>query len=74
MYKRQLLGIITSADVVELVDDEMGDDYAKLGGLTSEEAVSYTHLDVYKRQDNSFAKRPRTRSAAHGGTAAGLLI
>ena len=25
----KLLGIITSADVVELVDDEMGDDYAK---------------------------------------------
>ena len=32
----KLLGIITSADVVELVDDQMGDDYAKLGGLTSE--------------------------------------
>ena len=31
----KLLGIITSADVVELVDDQMGDDYAKLGGLTS---------------------------------------
>ena len=29
----ELVGIITSADVVELVDDEMGDDYAKLGGL-----------------------------------------
>ncbi len=26
------------------------------------------------RADNSFAKRPRTRSAAHGGTAGGLLI
>ena len=36
----KLLGIITSADVVELVDDEMGDDYAKLGGLTSEEDLS----------------------------------
>ena len=32
--------IITSADVVELVDDEMGDDYAKLGGLTSEEDLN----------------------------------
>ena len=36
----KLLGIITSADVVELVDDEMGDDYAKLGGLTSEEHLN----------------------------------
>ena len=35
-----LVGIITSADVVELVDDELGDDYAKLGGLTSEEDLS----------------------------------
>ena len=35
-----LLGIITSADVVELVDDQMGDDYAKLGGLTSEEDLN----------------------------------
>ena len=36
----ELVGIITSADVVELVDDEMGDDYAKLGGLTSEEDLN----------------------------------
>ena len=36
----RLLGIITSADVVELVNDQMGDDYAKLGGLTSEEDLN----------------------------------
>ena len=36
----KLLGIITSADIVELVDDQMGDDYAKLGGLTSEEDLN----------------------------------
>ena len=36
----KLLGIITSADVVELVDDQMGDAYAKLGGLTSEEDLN----------------------------------
>ena len=36
----RLLGIITSADVVELVDNEMGDDYAILGGLTSEEELN----------------------------------
>ena len=33
----ELVGIITSADVVELVDDEMGEDYAQLAGLTTEE-------------------------------------
>ena len=36
----KLLGSITSADVVELVNDQMGDDYAKLGGLTSEEDLN----------------------------------
>ena len=33
----QLLGVITSASIIDLVDDEMGDDYAKLAGLTAEE-------------------------------------
>ena len=32
-----LIGVITSSDVVEAVDEELGDDYAKLAGLTSEE-------------------------------------
>lgn len=36
----KLVGIITSSDVVELVDDEMSDDYAKLGGLTGEEDLN----------------------------------
>lgn len=33
----RILGVITSWDIVEAVDDEMGDDYAKLAGLTEEE-------------------------------------
>lgn len=33
----RVAGILTAQDLVELVDDAMGDDYAKLGGLTSEE-------------------------------------
>ncbi len=33
----ELIGVITSQDIVEVVDDEMGDDYAKLAGLSSEE-------------------------------------
>lgn len=34
---QRLLGVITSQTMVELVGDEMSEDYAKLGGLTSEE-------------------------------------
>ena len=33
----KITGILTAQDLVELVDDAMGDDYAKLGGLTAEE-------------------------------------
>lgn len=33
----KLLGIITSSDLIEIVDDELGEDYAKLAGLTAEE-------------------------------------
>ena len=29
-----ILGVITLRDLVEAVDDEMSDDYAKLGGLS----------------------------------------
>ncbi len=35
----KLIGVITSQDIVEAVDDEMGDDYAKLGGLSEEEEM-----------------------------------
>lgn len=34
---RKLIGAITYEDIAEAIDDEMGDDYAKLAGLTSEE-------------------------------------
>lgn len=33
----RILGVITAEDLVEVVDDEMGEDYAKLGGLSAEE-------------------------------------
>lgn len=32
-----LIGAITASDIVEAVDEELGDDYAKLAGLTAEE-------------------------------------
>lgn len=34
--KNELIGVITAQDIVEAVDDEMGDDYAKLAGMTEE--------------------------------------
>ena len=33
----RFLGVITAQNVIEVIDDEMGEDYAKLGGLTAEE-------------------------------------
>lgn len=35
--ENRLLGVITAQDFVEVLDDELGEDYAKLGGLSSEE-------------------------------------
>lgn len=35
--KNRLLGVITSQSIIEVVDDEMGEDYAMLAGLTAEE-------------------------------------
>ena len=37
---RRLLGVITSEDLVEIVDNELGEDYAKLAGLTAEEDLN----------------------------------
>lgn len=33
----KLLGVITANDIIEIVDEELGDDYAKLAALSSEE-------------------------------------
>ena len=46
----KLMGIITSSDVVELVDDEMSDDYAKLGGLTGEEDLRESVFESVKKR------------------------
>lgn len=46
----KVLGVITSSDLLEAVDDELGDDYAKLGGLTSEEDMKEPlYLSIRKR-------------------------
>lgn len=35
-----ILGVITASDVAQVVDAEMGEDYAKLGGLSAEEDLN----------------------------------
>lgn len=45
-----LLGVITSQNIVEVVDDELGDDYAKLAGLTAEEDLSETLLQSMRKR------------------------
>ena len=47
---KELLGVITAQDVVEAVDDEMGEDYAKLAGLTAEEDLNETTIDSMKKR------------------------
>ena len=48
--KQRVIGVITTDDIVEAVDDAMGDDYAKLGGLTGEE-------DLHEPLKTSLKKR-----------------
>ena len=45
-----LLGVITSQDIVEVVDEEMGEDYAKLAGLTAEEDLKEPLLRSMKKR------------------------
>lgn len=48
--KGEILGVITSTDLVEAVDEELGDDYAKLGGLTGEEDIEEpVKRSIFKR-------------------------
>ncbi len=48
--QHQILGIITAQDLVEVVDEEMGDDYAKLAGLTEEEDLKEPLLMSMKKR------------------------
>lgn len=42
--EKKLLGVVTSKDFMELLDDELNDDYAKVAGLSSEEDLSEEDL------------------------------
>lgn len=46
----KLRGVLTSQDITDLVDDEFGDDYAKLAGLSAEE-------DLHETLGRSLGKR-----------------
>ncbi|MFW5674917.1 MAG: magnesium transporter [Acetivibrio ethanolgignens] len=48
--KNQILGVITSQDIIEVVDDELGDDYAKLAGLTAEEDLNENLFESMKKR------------------------
>ena len=46
----EIIGVITATDIIEAVDDALGEDYAKLAGLTAEE-------DLHERLPASMKKR-----------------
>ena len=45
-----LIGVITAVDIVEAVDEEMGEDYARLAGLMAEEDLKEPLLDSMKKR------------------------
>lgn len=48
--EKKIIGIITAQDVVEAVDDELGEDYAKLAGLSAEEDLNETTKQSMKKR------------------------
>lgn len=48
--KNRILGVITAQDIIEVVDDEMGEDYAMLAGLTAEEDLNEPVLRSMKKR------------------------
>ena len=45
-----LIGAITAQDIIEFVDEELGEDYAKLGGLTESEDLDETPFESVKKR------------------------
>ena len=48
--RNKFLGVITSQSVVEVVDDEMSEDYARLAGLTAEEDLKEPLFQSVKKR------------------------
>lgn len=47
---KKIIGILTAQDVIEAVDDELGEDYAKLAGLAAEEDLNETTKESMKKR------------------------
>lgn len=47
---KEIIGILTAQDVIEIVDDEMSEDYAKLAGLSAEEDLNETPTQSMKKR------------------------
>ena len=47
---KRILGVITSQDILEVVDEEMGEDYAKLAGLLAEEDLKEPLKESMKKR------------------------
>ena len=45
-----MLGVITAQNIIEAVDDEMGEDYARLAGLTAEEDLNEPLMQSMKKR------------------------
>lgn len=48
--KNKFLGVITSNDLIEVIDDELSDDYAKLAGLSGEEELDESTFKSVKKR------------------------
>lgn len=46
----RVIGVVTAHDIVEMVDEEMGEDYAKFAGLTAEEDLNESLLASMKKR------------------------
>ncbi len=46
----RILGVITSQNLIEVVDEEMGEDYARFAGLTEEEDLTETLFESMKKR------------------------
>lgn len=48
--ENRILGVITSQNIIQVVDEEMGEDYAKFAGLTAEEDLKEPLLQSMKKR------------------------
>lgn len=48
--KKKLIGVITAQNIIEVVDEEMGEDYAMLAGLTAEEDLKEPLFESMKKR------------------------